>query len=66
MFTTNVSSRSLASTYVQRLVEIEKLAEIARKIEHIAVSRPLFEGDPAFGKLEVEYRQQLHCVLSLS
>jgi hypothetical protein len=61
-----MSSRSLASTYIQRVGEIEKLVEIARKLERIAVSLPSFEEDPAFQQLEVEYRQRLRDVLSLS
>jgi hypothetical protein len=66
MFTTNMSSKGLAATYVQRAEEIATLGEIARKMEHLVVSQPSFEDDPVFQRLEMEYREQLQRVLSLS
>jgi hypothetical protein len=65
MYTTNTATRRLSVTYAQRRRECEKLAEIARRIESLT-SEPSFEDNPAFEKLEGDYRQQLQNVVSLS
>jgi hypothetical protein len=65
MFTTNASSKHFAMTYVQRRKETEKLTEIDRKMESLALRQPSFEDDPFFQELAIQRNAQLQRVLSL-
>lgn len=66
MFTTNMASHYLPTTYVQRRSEVEKLLKVSRQIEQLALNDPAFEDHPDFQRLQVEYDSQLRNVLSLT
>jgi hypothetical protein len=66
MITTNMSSKISLATYSMRLDEIEKLAEIGRKIKCVAAEQPALADNAAFEALEREHKAQLQRVMSLS
>lgn len=66
MYTTNLSSKESYLTYAHRTREIERLRDIAAKMEILAGSDPRFTENPEFQALDATYRERLRCVLSLT
>lgn len=65
-YTTNTASEKIPMTYSDRRREIEQLLKLAEQMEAMAFENSAFKDDPAFQKLERDYRVQCEVVHSLS
>jgi hypothetical protein len=65
MYTTNVASSRLSTTYSSAVTEAEELLTILREVKEFASSKEAFFDEPSFQDLITKRRAKLQCLLSL-